>query len=69
MKIERRSFLKGLASAPLLAACGETTTTNVPPPAAPTQIKNAAHSWGTSQLIAKLAELLLREQLGVPAST
>ena len=69
MKIERRSFLKGLASAPLLAACGETTTTNVPPPAAPTQIKIAAHSWGTSQLIAKIAELLLREQLGVPAAT
>jgi len=68
MKIERRSFLKGLAALPLAsAACSDSSETNVP--ARPvTDLKILAQSWGTSLLIGKIAELLLREQLGVTAA-
>src|SRR4051794_32773032 len=69
MNIDRRSFLAGLATLPLLSACGDTAETQLasPPPVA--DVKIVAQSWGTSQLIAKIAELLIREQLGRPAQT
>lgn len=58
-----------MAAVPFVPGCGETTETNLAPPAAITEVKLLAQSWGTSQVNAKIAELLLREQLGVTART
>ena len=69
MKIERRSFLKGLAALPIVSACGDTAETNLPAAAPVADVKILTQSWGTSLLIGKIAELLLREQLAVTAAS
>lgn len=65
MNIDRRRFLLGLAATPFLPACGDTAETNVARPTSVKEVTILAQSWGSSQVIAKIAELLLREQIGV----
>lgn len=69
MNIDRRRFLAGLATLPLIPACGDTAETQLPPPAPVNEIKIVAQTWGTSRVAAKIAELLIREQLSATAST
>lgn len=69
MKVERRSFLKGLAALPFVSACGDTTETNLPAAAPVADVKILTQSWRSSQLTSKIAELLLREQLAVTAAS